>query len=51
MLYPKLDGFEIYHRQIDEARDCLAVEIFIILATEKITQCGKCTCLKVESNF
>ena len=36
MLYPKLDRFEIYHRQTDEARDCLAVEIFI-LAMEKIT--------------
>ena len=35
MLYPKLDRFEIYHRQTDEARDCLVVEIFVILAMEK----------------
>ena len=37
MLYPKLDRFEMYHRQTDEARNCLVVENFITLATEKMT--------------
>ena len=37
MLYLKLGRFEIYHGQTDEARDCLVVEFFIILATKKIT--------------
>ena len=36
MLYPRLDSFEIYHRQTDEARDHLVVEFFIILAMEKL---------------